>query len=79
MAMTPKEHQLVIQMFKQQMLMYAAIVELLKSRGVVENSADLNAFDALVSASSREFLEENTEASYRDIAAILGVTDLPPL
>ncbi len=76
--MTPSEHRLVIEMFKQQTLLYAGLVELLKSRGLLDKG-DLEALDALVSASSREFLERRIEEEYQSTARILGVTDLPPL
>jgi hypothetical protein len=77
--MTPCEHQLIVEMFKQQTMLYAGLVELLKSREVIEKGAgDLEAFDALVAASLRQSLEENTEADYLRIAAILGVNvELP--
>src|SRR5277367_2937428 len=57
-TMTPEEHQLILEMLKQQRLLYAGLVELLKSRGIVSRG-DLEAFDDLVSTSSREFLERN--------------------
>jgi hypothetical protein len=74
--MQPTEHQLIIEMFKQQTLLYAGLIETLKSRGLLERS-DLDAFDALVSASSREFLEQRIEDDYRRIGTTLGVTGLP--
>lgn len=74
--MTASEHKLIIEMFKQQTLFYAGIIEVLKSRGLLEKG-DLDAFDELVSASSREFLEQRTEDDYRRIGTLLGVTDLP--
>jgi hypothetical protein len=77
--MTPEEHQLIVEMFKQQTLYYAGLVEAMKSRGVLGNG-DLEAFDALVSSSSRELLEEHVEEDYRRIATILGVqTGMLPL
>jgi hypothetical protein len=71
--MTPDEHQLIIEMFKQQTLLYAGLVEALKSQGLL-GKGDLAAFDALVSASSREGLEQRLEAEYLSNAKILGVT-----
>ena len=44
--MTPDEHQLIIEMFKHLTVVYAGLVEALKSRGVLERG-DLQAFDAL--------------------------------
>lgn len=70
--MTTSEHQLIVEMFKNQTLLYAGLVELLKSRDVV-GPGDLHAFDELVSASLREFLEQNVEEEYRRNAATLGV------
>jgi hypothetical protein len=71
--MTPEEHQLVIEMFKQQTLYYAALVEALKSRGILDRG-DLQAFDDFVSASSREALERNVKAHYLEQCKVLGVT-----
>ena len=71
--MTPEEHQLIIEMFKQQTLYYAGLVEVLKSRGILDRG-DLQAFDDFVSAPSREALERNVEADYLSSATILGVT-----
>jgi hypothetical protein len=70
--MTTPEHQLVIEMFKQQALLYGGLVELLKSRGVLERG-DLKAFDSLVSASSREALEQNVVENYLRAARVLSV------
>lgn len=76
--MTREEHQLVIEMFKQQILYYAGLVEILASRGVVE-STDLKAFDALVSDTTRELLERNVQEDYLKCGRVLGVTGLPEL
>lgn len=76
--MTPDEHQLIIEMFKHLTVVYAGLVEALKSRGVLERG-DLQAFDALVTASSRKLVEQNIDELYRSTAAILGVTGLPSL
>ena len=70
--MTTPEHQLIIEMFKQQTLVYAGLVELLKSRGILE-PGDLDAFDSLVSASSRQALEQRLVEHYRATAKILGL------
>jgi hypothetical protein len=71
--MSPQEHQLIIEMFKQQTLLYAGLLEALKSRGIL-GKGDLEAFDALVCSSSRELLERHVEAEYQSNATILGVT-----
>jgi hypothetical protein len=77
--MTPEEHQLIVEMFKQQALYYAGLVEALKSRGILSDG-DLEAFDALVCSSSRERLEQIVEKDYRRAATILGVqTGMPSL
>ncbi len=72
-AMTTAEHQLIIEMFKEQRLLYSGLVAILNSRDVLDR-ADLEAFDALVSASSRPALEENIKAEYLAHAKTLGVT-----
>lgn len=76
--MTPQEHQLIIEMFKQQALAFAALVETLKSQGIVERG-DLAAYDDLVceNEAARDALEKQVEDQYRGFATILGVTDLP--
>jgi hypothetical protein len=76
--MTPEEHRLVIEMFKQQTLFYAALVEVLKSRGVIE-AGDLDRFDAWISGTKRELLEQNVQEDYLTSGRILGVTGLPDL
>lgn len=76
--MTPEEHELVIEMFRQQTLYYAGLVELLKSRKLID-AGDLQAFDALVSASSRQSLEWRVKEDYLTTGKILGVTGLPVL
>jgi len=74
--MTAQEHQLIIEMFKQQALYYAGLVEILKSRGVIDRD-DLDAFDSLVSSTTRELLEQNVQEDYLRCGKILGVTGLP--
>ena len=70
--MTTGEHQLIIEMFKQQTLLYAGLVELLKSRGILD-SGDLKAFDALVVGTKRELLERNVLGDYLRSGRVLGV------
>ena len=75
--MTQAEHRLVVEMFKNQALLYAGLIEILKSRDIV-GQGDLDAFDELVSASLRQSLERNVEAEYQANAKVLGViTGLP--
>lgn len=76
--MTAEEHQLIIEMFKQQTLFYAGLVEILKSRDILE-PGDLEAVDALV-IEKRDPIERHVVEDYRRIAATLGIrTGLPPL
>ena len=65
-----------MEMFKQQTLYYAGLVELLKSRGILDRT-DLEAFDQLVSDTKRELLERIVEEDYLKCGRVLGVTDLP--
>jgi hypothetical protein len=74
--MTPEEHRIIIEMFKQQTLYYAGLVELLKSRGVIERG-DLEAFDSLVAGTKRELLERRVVNDYLESGRILGVSGLP--
>lgn len=72
--MTNREHQLVIEMFKHQTLVFATLIETLKSQGIVQNG-DLAAYDQLLSQDEnlRNVLEKQVEDQYRDMARILGV------
>lgn len=74
--MTPEEHRLIIEMFKQQTLFYAGLVEILQSRGVIDHG-DLEAFDDVVSHTKRELLERHVEEDYVRFGTTLGVTGLP--
>jgi hypothetical protein len=78
--MTPDEHQLVIEMFKNQTLVFAALVETLKSQGIVQ-TGDLAAYDEFVAGNEarRAALEQHVEEEYRRFAKVLGVTGLPSL
>jgi hypothetical protein len=76
--MTQQEHQLVIEMFKQQAMYYAGLVELLASRGIID-PGDLEAFDDVVSHTKRELLERNVLEDYLESGRRLGVTGLPEL
>lgn len=72
--MTNREHQLVIEMFKHQTLVFATLIETLKSQGIVQNG-DLAAYDQLLSQDEnlRNVLEKQVEDQYCDMARILGV------
>lgn len=74
--MTQEEHKLVIEMFKQQALYYAGLVEILKSRDVIYEG-DLGAFDDVVSRTKCELVERSVEECYLRCGIALGVTDLP--
>ncbi len=74
--MTTAEHQLIIGMFKQQALLYAGLIELLRSREILEQG-DLERFDALVVDTKRELLERNVLEDYLESGKRLGVTGLP--
>jgi hypothetical protein len=77
--MTPAEHRLLVEMFKQQRMVFVTLVETLKSQGIVQDG-DLLAYDALVNEneSHRDELEAQVEAEYQGFAKVLGVqTGLP--
>ena len=77
-SMTKDEHRLIVSMLKNQTMLYAGLLEILKSRGIVEGD-DLLAFDAAISPSRRKSVEQSVEAEYLSTAAICGVkTGLPP-
>jgi hypothetical protein len=71
--MTIAEHQLMIEMFKQQAMYYAGLLELLRSRGVIE-FGDLERFDEWISHTKREPLERIVVEDYLAHAKTLGVT-----
>jgi hypothetical protein len=78
--MTPNEHRLVLHMFIQQTRMVSTLIEVLKSREVLEDD-DLDAYGALQSAD--ESLEDETsralEIVYRSLAKVFDVPiDLAP-
>jgi hypothetical protein len=73
--MTQKEHTLMIYMFAQQSMVIKSLVEILKSRNVLDDG-DLDAFDALVLR--HETLNENgvidhVAKEYQGFAKTLGV------
>jgi DNA-binding GntR family transcriptional regulator len=70
--MTTAEHQVIIEMFKQQRMFYVGIVKLLQSREIASES-DLQAFDALV-VSEREVVEQQVTEDYLAIGKAFGVT-----
>jgi hypothetical protein len=74
--MTEAEHNLMMAMFTQQRLLIEGLVEILKSRELLDKE-DLRAFDALVAASSEPHLEDETRGDYLGAARIFGVTGLP--
>jgi hypothetical protein len=72
--MTKDEHKLMVWMFTRQTMLIEALVELLKSRGIVESS-DVEAFEALVF--ERETLDrailESVGSQYTKFAQLLGI------
>ena len=69
--MITAEHQLVVEMFKQQRLFYVGLIKLLQSREIV-SEGDLHAFDALAVA-ERESVESGVKEEYLRAAKTLGV------
>jgi hypothetical protein len=76
LEMTPKEHSLLIFMFALQLKHFNALIEILKSRGVLDED-DLKAFDALVWEQERGRPEgglvDAAKAQYDLFAKALGV------
>jgi len=73
--MTPSEHSLMIFMFTRQALLIKALVEALKSNGILQND-DFRAFDALVwdhEAKGDERMIDATAKRYQQYAQSLGV------
>ena len=81
--MTAKEHNLMIHMFTDQALAIKALIEILKTREVIEDG-DFLAFASLVSQSRtlRSSVEDQVGADYLAAAKVLDITtglDHPPL
>lgn len=77
--MTPTEHRLVLEMFKQQTRVISTLTAVLESRGILEKG-DLEAYDALQSADELQVdeLEGEVATMYERFAEALGVkTGLP--
>jgi len=76
--MTLEEHEMLMLIFAKQAQMISALVELLKSRGIVEDD-DMAAFHSLVSADApaSEELLHRTAQFYLKMAAASQV-NLPP-
>ena len=77
--MTRAEHKLVITMFKEQQATIAALIEILKVRGILQNG-DLDAHAlALRDSGTLRLIEDRVEEVYRGNAANLGIltSDLP--
>ncbi len=70
--MTTQEHQVMIEMFQQQAMLYAGLVEILKSRDVIHRT-DLVTFDTLV-CTNRELVEPNIRDRYLESCRVLGVS-----
>lgn len=77
--MDPAEHQLMIEMLKQQAVAFAALVEILRNRGIVHDG-DLDAYTELLSLSGKQTLvEDRVGEAYREFATFFGVElgDIP--
>jgi hypothetical protein len=76
--MTPQEHKLVLFMLAQQTVRFKALLEALKSRGILEND-DFLAFEHLAKSQEDQthalFLA--TVEQYTEFAHLLGVDTLP--
>jgi hypothetical protein len=73
--MTREEHQLMIEMFHQQDMLMAALVEALKSKEVLDQG-DIAAYDALIAGRGDEVrtrLRSRVEESYQEAALFHGV------
>lgn len=72
--MTHQEHQLVVAMFARQLHVTKAILEILKSNGLLD-SGDLKAFmtASVTFAGSADNLIDGVEKMYRELATQLGV------
>jgi hypothetical protein len=72
--MTDAEHKLMVFMFAQQLQRFMALIEALKSKGVLEPD-DIMAYEQLVYAEEDRFarLFEATAVQYEDYAEGLGV------
>jgi hypothetical protein len=70
-AVTQQEHRLIVTMLAQQMQLSHLILEILKSRGVLDDDYDLGAFASLPQAP--DVLLRAVAASYEQVARIAGV------
>jgi hypothetical protein len=75
--MTDAEHKLVVYMFAQQNIRFRALLEILKSRGVVD-SGDFDAFEHLAVATMQDDNFLATIAQYTEFAKLLGLGDELP-
>lgn len=76
MAITPEEHKLILWMLAQQTVRFKALLELLRSRGVLEND-DFAAFEHLAESQSDEILAAVAE-QYIEFGESLGLQDSMP-
>lgn len=73
--MTPKEHSLMIFMFARQTMLIKSLVEMMKSRGVLEDD-DWVAFDAFVrnqEVAQQSKVSDAVAKQYQEFAQALGV------
>lgn len=75
--MTPNEHRLIAFMFAQQTIRFKALLELLKSRGIVE-ADDFLAFEHLAHEQMGDQMMEVVIRQYTEYATTLGLQDQLP-
>jgi len=74
--MTPTEHTLIVHMFARQTLVINALVEILKSRDILQDD-DVNAFEALARQTDQD-MDHAVVSQYSRYAKELGLEgDLP--
>jgi hypothetical protein len=78
--MTPKNHQLMVFMFARQFMMVNSLIEILKNRGVLDDS-DVEAFEELTRATETSQMDSfhAVVSQYSKFAEQLGISgELPP-
>ena len=75
--MTENEHKLMVFMLAQQNIRLRALLEMLESRGILEES-DFDAFQQLAKEQMGDNMTLATMNQYRDYARILGLQESLP-
>jgi len=77
--MTKKEHRLMVFMFARQNMLISALIEILRSRGVMHDG-DVEAYEALIRSEEGENLEHFHAVvnQYQAYGQLLGIEDLLP-